>query len=196
MPDSSLSQQLQANYQRMRSGDPAAREEFFQQACGRLMALARKIKRDFPEPGKLVDTGDVLSDAYLRLHRSLQQVDPPTLKLFFGLVALKIRQVLLDLCDRVKHPNFVVAHGEDSDSLRLEPIQSTMDPQKLVGWSDFHRCVNELPEDEREVVDLIWYHDLTPPEAADILEIDATTVRRRWRKARLSLAKSIGLSTG
>lgn len=57
---------MQTAYDRMRLGDTTAREEFDRLAYGRLMALAREIKRDFPGPEILFDTEDVLSDAYLR----------------------------------------------------------------------------------------------------------------------------------
>jgi RNA polymerase sigma factor (sigma-70 family) len=52
--------------------------------------------------------------------------------------------------------------------------------------------VEHLPEDEREVVGLIFYHGWTQAEAAELLGVDARTVRRRWRSACLRLSEELG----
>lgn len=44
-----------------------------------------------------------------------------------------------------------------------------------------------LPEEEREVVNLLWYEGMSQPEAADLLGISSRTVLRRWHAARLKL---------
>ncbi|MFO0844469.1 MAG: hypothetical protein U0797_19080 [Gemmataceae bacterium] len=40
------------------------------------------------------------------------------------------------------------------------------DPQRLAGWSEFHAAIEKLPAEEREVFDLLWYHELPQAEAA------------------------------
>jgi DNA-directed RNA polymerase specialized sigma24 family protein len=39
------------------------------------------------------------------------------------------------------------------------------------------------------VVDLLFFNDLTQLEAAGLLGIDESTVKRRWARARVRLAK-------
>ncbi len=56
-------------------------------------------------------------------------------------------------------------------------------------WTEFHQQVEALPEDEREVFNLLWYGELTQAEAAEILGIAVRTVIRRWQAARVRLYK-------
>jgi RNA polymerase sigma factor (sigma-70 family) len=56
----------------------------------------------------------------------------------------------------------------------------TVAPRKS-GRSAFHAAVEQLPDAEREVVELTFYHGLTQPEIAELLGVDERTVRRRWR---------------
>ena len=40
---------------------------------------------------------------------------------------------------------------------------------RLIEWTNFHDQVDNLPEEQRKVFDLLWYKGLTQPEAADVL---------------------------
>jgi DNA-directed RNA polymerase specialized sigma24 family protein len=75
---------------------------------------------------------------------------------------------------------------------RFEAVEATRDPTKLAEWVDFHETIDTLPEPEREVFDLLWYHGLSQDEAAGVLEVDVRTVKRRWRAAGLSLHATLG----
>jgi RNA polymerase sigma-70 factor (ECF subfamily) len=51
-----------------------------------------------------------------------------------------------------------------------------------------------LPDEEREVVNLLWYDELTQEEVATVLNVSLRTVKRRWQSARLKLAEALGSS--
>ncbi len=56
-----------------------------------------------------------------------------------------------------------------------------------------------LPEKEREVVDLLYFHGLTQIETATLLGIAERTVRRHWTIAKVKLfegLQSLVLNTG
>ena len=57
----------------------------------------------------------------------------------------------------------------------------------LAAWGEFHRQVRELPAEEREVVDLLFYQELAQAEAAALLHVTVRTVQRRWQAALLKL---------
>jgi RNA polymerase sigma-70 factor (ECF subfamily) len=57
------------------------------------------------------------------------------------------------------------------------------DPGDLERWTAFHEAVDGLPEEEREVVGLLFYHGLTKEQAAALLDVSERTVQRRWRAA-------------
>src|SRR5205807_6264914 len=62
----------------------------------RLIRVARKLLGSFVRVRVEEETAGVLNDAYLRLHSSLEDVKPQTVREFMGLAALEIRRTLLD----------------------------------------------------------------------------------------------------
>ena len=50
-----------------------------------------------------------------------------------------------------------------------------------------HDHISDLPEDEREVVGLLFYQGLSQAEAAAVLGVAKRTVQRRWQAALLKL---------
>ena len=69
--------------------------------------------------------------------------------------------------------------------IAAEASDLTHEPSRLAVWTEFHRQVADLPEEDREVFDLLWYQGLTQAEAAAVLGISERTVSRRWISARL-----------
>ena len=65
-----------------------------------------------------------------------------------------------------------------------------------VAWDRFHALVEALPPEEREVVDLLFVHDLTQEEAAQVLDCSLRTVKRRWQSARIRLQQAIEQGDG
>jgi RNA polymerase sigma-70 factor (ECF subfamily) len=72
------------------------------------------------------------------------------------------------------------------------PGVSSLDPQRLAEWSELHEQISQLPDGQRELFDLLWYGSLSQEEAADLLQISARQLRRRWREARLLLHDRFG----
>ena len=66
------------------------------------------------------------------------------------------------------------------------------DPAVLVEWAELHDHVAQLPDEEREVMDLHWYHDLSQKEVAALLGVSERTVKRRWVAAKARLAARLG----
>jgi RNA polymerase sigma-70 factor (ECF subfamily) len=187
--------QLQALIERMRAGVPSARDELIGRSYGRLTALARKMLWTFPRVRAFEDTSDVLHDAVPRLLRALEAAPPSSPADFFRLAARQIKWELQDLIERYyspKGPGGNEVSGRRNGTRGSGPPlgdwpDTTQDPARLALWREFHAQVEALPEDEREVFDLIWYQGLTRAEAAQVLGVAEVTVRRRWMAARLRL---------
>jgi DNA-directed RNA polymerase specialized sigma24 family protein len=64
-------------------------------------------------------------------------------------------------------------------------------PASLLEWLEFHQRVEALPEQEREVFDLLWYEDMKQKEASEVLGVKLRTLKRRWQSARLILARTM-----
>ena len=201
MADSpSLTQQIQGWIERLKRGDKSAREGLLQCACDRLDRLTRKMLRDYPRVHRWEQTGDVLQNASLRLYRTLEEIIPQDAREFFRLAALNIRRELLDLVKHYcgpqgqdyNHATWHAAGNTKTEPEHFQPSTEDEDPARLAAWSDFHKQIEKLPEEEREVFDLLWYQGLTQAEAAEVLEVSERTIKRRWQAARLALFQALG----
>jgi RNA polymerase sigma-70 factor (ECF subfamily) len=188
---------IQKCLDRVTAGDSTARDELLEHACRRLDHLARKIFSDFPKLKRWVDCEDVLQNAFIRLRRALGTGTPASPREFFRLAALQIRRELLDLTRQFYGPQGTGANHSSWDGPSPEPIpanDSSMDPARLAEWTEWHDAVANLPEEEREVFELMWYHGLSQPEVAGVLDISLRTVKRRWQGTRLLLHEHLNPS--
>jgi RNA polymerase sigma-70 factor (ECF subfamily) len=183
---------------RLQAGDLAARDALFTCAGDRLRVLAHKMLAGYPRVHRWEETDDVLQNAMLRLYRTLQDVPPRTVTDFLRLAALNIRRELLDMAKKYYGPLGLGAHHAtqppESDHTRElhEPAgEQSLEPARLAAWSEFHEQVERLPEEEREVFDLLWYQGLTQAEAAELLKVNERTVKRRWQSARIKLHEAL-----
>ncbi len=180
---------------RHRAGDASAREGLIRLAQSRFAALARAMLRRHPRVHRWEQTDDLLNAALVRLHRSLADVRPETVRHFDNLAATQIRRELIDLARSYYGPEGAGAnhHTDGTDpGLRLAEIgDRSGPPETLEGWMAFHEAVERLPAEEREVVGLLWYRGMTHAQAAEALGVATRTVQRRWASARLLLQDAL-----
>lgn len=190
--DSSL--RLQTLLDRANHGEDAARRELINAAYDRLLILTRHIfHKDFAYLHHRHNTQSVLHEAILRLLRtSSERVQWNTAAEFFRFSAVLIRRELIDLLrhHRTRAREQAVGWTEEGTEVSeaAPPVAANADPVDAAMWTEFHEKVMELPEEERAVVDLYWYHGLSQAEIASLLGIHEKAVSRRWLSARLRLA--------
>jgi RNA polymerase sigma-70 factor (ECF subfamily) len=194
-PRSVDTRQLHEWLDRARAGDRSAREELLRSVAVRMERLASKMLGRFPNVQRWAETCDVLQNALLRLLRALGEVRPDSMRAFFGLAAEQLRRELLDLTRHFTRANNTWVGGRapdgDSQSPAPEAAATAEDPAELELWEHFHESVLLLPADDREVVNLLYYHGLTQPQAAEVLQVNERTVRRRWRAACIGLQQRL-----
>jgi RNA polymerase sigma-70 factor (ECF subfamily) len=192
--------QIQRLVERLQAGDVQAQNELLRRTGNRLEQLARSMLHRFPGVRRWEQTGDVLQNATLRLLRALERVRPESTRHFFNLAAEQIRRELLDLVRhyRRRHgPGANHANGGPADRIHAAANVSDLpDPADeaadLERWQAFHTAIGELPDQEREVFELVYYHGWTRVQIAALSQVDERTVRRRWRAACLRLGESLG----
>jgi RNA polymerase sigma factor (sigma-70 family) len=191
---------LQRCLDRLHGGDEAARRELFNHAGERLTQITRTMLRDYPRLKRWEQTDDVLQNALIRLLRALQTVTPASLRDFYRLATLQIRRELIDLVRHyfgpegrgAKHAtNRIKKESGDSVPPPYEPADPADEPSRLAAWGEFHEQIEHLPDDEREVFDLVWYQGLSHTEAAELLGVSVKTVKRRWQAACLRLHEAL-----
>lgn len=192
--------QLQRCLDRLHGGEEAARQELLNSACERLTQITRTMLRDYPRLKRWEQTDDVLQNALVRLIRALQTITPASLRDFYRLATLQIRRELIDLVRHHFGPEGGGArHATDrmeKDSADSAPplherADSADEPSRLAVWREFHEQVERLPEEEREVFDLVWYQGVGHTEAAKVLDVSVKTVKRRWQAACLHLHEAL-----
>ena len=184
---------------RLNRGDSSAREELLHHSSRRLEHLVRKKLRGFAQVRRWEETTDVLQQVLIRLCRALEQVQFKDAKHFFALSSSLIRRELIDLKRHyygaegggAHHATDVYNPADTGPGAAAGAGTDTLDPSRLAEWTEFHRQVEALPPELKEVVDLVWYQGLEQQEAATLLGVSSKTVSRRWREARLTLGASL-----
>ncbi len=181
---------LDRQLERLRSGESDAINGLLSHASARLEHLTRKMLAGFAQVRRHEQTDDVLQNAYLRLTRALSDSPPNDLQHFFRLAALQIRRELIDMARKYsgkKELSLQAADDEEGTPGAFDPGERTNDPRRIAEWTEFHRCIAELPEKEREVVDLLLYNGLSQQDAAEVMQVDVRSIKRYWQRARLAL---------
>lgn len=192
--------QIESAVDRLVGGDPSARKELIQITCDRLTRLTRKMLKDFPTVRRWEETDDVFQRAAMRLWKSLEEVQPTSARHFLNLAALQIRRELIELSRSLQGPH---GHARNHDSVAngvdetqsnapLDAASDTYEAKRLASWSEFHQCVQNLEDDERETFELIWYQGLSQENVAQLLKVSQKTVSRRWQKARRNIYELLG----
>ena len=191
------SSQLQLWIDRLAEGDGSARDALIEVACERLRVLSRQMLTG-DRMRRFEQTDDVLQEALVELHKSLKTARPATVREFLSLAAFHIRRTLARMARHYFGPLGEGTHRAEqvhsSPWSRKNGDVSAVDSStasRIVGraerWLCVQRAVAELPEALREVTELVWFHGLTQRDAAEVLQISYSTLRRRWLRARLAL---------
>jgi RNA polymerase sigma-70 factor (ECF subfamily) len=195
---------LQGWLDQLRQGDTSRGDEvraaILAHAGQRLEQLARRMLRKFPHVGRWEQTGDVLQNAMLRLHRALDTVQPESPQRFYGLAATQIRRELIDLArhhfgpegEAAHHHTDAIATGDGPpEGLLAHASDTTGEPATLIAWAEFHEQVEALPEALREVFNLLWYEGMNQRDAGAILNVSERTIKNRWRDAKILLRERL-----
>ncbi len=156
-----------------------------------LLNLTRLMFHKYPMLMRWEQTDDIFQNAMIRLHRALKVVNIESEKHFLNLAAVQIRRELLDLVRKYKAEcSFAAHHHTDSLNPLVEGgliALQTSQENDLEKWTEFHQMVDKLPQEEKDVVDLLWYQSLDQAKASELLGISNRTLRRRWQSARIKL---------
>lgn len=182
-------------FDRLAAGDTTATNDLLIHFKDRLHRLAKKMFRNESRLPGLYQTDDVDQGAALRLVRAIQEEKPTTPLHFMRLAAVCVRRELCDLVrkeygrDADRENVFANQPGKQDEhhELLAELADSGDGPATRAGEKDLnktvHEKVQELPDPEREVFDLIHYWGHPHQVVADRLGVSASTVKRRWYDA-------------
>jgi RNA polymerase sigma factor (sigma-70 family) len=175
MTDTSI--QIQRLLDLHQAGSESARQALLEHSVTRLRDLAHRMFRRYTDLHSLDETDDVLQQALIRLYRALAEIRPATIRAYFGLAARQVRWVLRDLARKYAAAKSVCYTGMSVPG--EGPLDGGESASEFLTWSLFHEKIERLPEDEREIFDLLFYQGLSQAEAAHMLNVSVRTVKRR-----------------
>jgi RNA polymerase sigma-70 factor (ECF subfamily) len=169
--------------------DPIIRA-LLDRAVGRLELLcASMLSRSYPRltlPPLNLEADEVLGGVVERLLKAMRAVRPRTVRQFFALANQHMRWELNDMARRLDEQPAAVELDEG-----MVPAPASSSSVLTPGGRRILEAIAGLPEDEREVLDLVRIQGLTPAEAAEVLGVSARTVQRRLNRSRVLLAKEL-----
>jgi RNA polymerase sigma factor (sigma-70 family) len=129
---------------------------------------------------------ELLSGVVERLLKAMRSVHPQTVRQFFALVHQHMRWELNDLARRLDEQPTLV----ELDDKRVPAAPSSGSVLRPNGRRML-QAIDQLPEDEREVFELLRIQGLTQVEAAEVLGVCPKTVQRRLNGALMLLGKEL-----
>ena len=178
---------------RLAAGDLSARDRIIELCSDRLRTLAHRMLAKFPNVRRWDDTDDVFQTAALRLHRALGQLPVESPRSVMALAATQIRRELIDLARKHAGPeSYAANHGTN---VMPRPgagtghggryVDQASDPEtSLDRWTLFHETIEHLPDEQREMFQLVWFLGADQKTIAQLLDCSERTVKTRWREVR------------
>jgi RNA polymerase sigma-70 factor (ECF subfamily) len=160
------------------------------QAVRRLQMLCTHLlHRSYPRltrPPLNLQCDELLDAVVERLLKALREARPATVKQFFALASQHMRWELNDMARRFDEQP---ANVELREEVMPAPASSgsglSQDARRMLA------AIEGLPEDEREVFDLIRVQGTTMVEAAQVLNVSTRTIQRRLNRGLVLLAERL-----
>jgi RNA polymerase sigma factor (sigma-70 family) len=155
------------------------------------MICSRLLYKEYPRltRGPLnMQPEELLGAVVERMIKAMRVVHPQTVRQFFALAHQHMRWELNDLARRLDERAATVGLSELAAQPPADPTttSASIEMRRILG------AIESLPEDEREVFQLVRLQGMTKPEAAEVIGVSAKTVQRRLNRSLLMLSKTLG----
>lgn len=147
--------------------------------------------RSYPrltKPPLNLQADELLSAVVERLLKAMREVHPQNVRQFFALANQHMRWELNDLARRLDSEACAV---ELRESLVGAP-DDTGESHLSTGTRRILDAIEGLPEEEREVFDLVKIQGMNQAEAAEVLGVSTKTVQRRLVRCLTLLTTKVG----
>ena len=175
------------------AGREAAKTGLLEASIEHLRDVAQRMLGRFPQVRRWDETDDIVQNAAIRLHRALAAVVPNDARHWMALIAVQVRRELLDLARRHASPdshaqqhetNVAQIDGREVEKIALAETSDIDTLDSLASWAQLHDIAAGLPDEDRELFDLVWYVGATQDEIAALWGCSPRTVRRRWEETK------------
>jgi RNA polymerase sigma factor (TIGR02999 family) len=168
---------------RARGGDDDAVDALFVRVYEELRHLAHKVRQNDAENS--LNTTALVHEAYLKLVRT-EPVSWESRLHFFRVAATAMRHVLVNSARaRIALKRGGAVHPV---SFREEVHGRSISPETVIEIDDALTRLAGISQRKAQVAECRFFVGLSVEEAAEVLDISPTTVKRDWRAARAWLA--------
>ncbi|WP_086929468.1 ECF-type sigma factor [Agarilytica rhodophyticola] len=163
--------------------------EIYSAVYDQLKALARKqLQQSWSN--NTISTTVLVNETYLKLIKS-QKLEITNRAHFFAIAATAMRQILINYAEQKK------AQKRGGDWLQVTYqetlIQSQHKLETLLAVSEAVEQIRSIDTRLAELIELRFFAGLTESEIAEIFGVNERTLRRNWAKAKMLLAKALGI---
>jgi RNA polymerase sigma-70 factor (ECF subfamily) len=129
---------------------------------------------------------EMLSAVVERLLKAMREVQPQNVRQFFGLANRHMRWELNDIARRLDEQSAVLGLQESG-------VQAPMSSGSVISVNTRRmlEAIESLPEEEREVFELLRIQDMSYAETAQVLGVSESTVHRRLNRGLVSLEEKL-----
>jgi RNA polymerase sigma-70 factor (ECF subfamily) len=136
--------------------------------------------------GDGIEAEDAAQETFWRAYQNLRRYDPQ--RSFITWLLSIAAHYCIDQQRKRKHPVYPI-----DDYMEETAPDPAPNPEKAVGQLDedryLHQLLNQMPAQDRAVLVLRYWHELSEEEIALSLEMTVSAVKSRLHRARLQLAK-------
>jgi RNA polymerase sigma factor (sigma-70 family) len=183
---------------RLTAGDQTARHDLIMRAYFRLEKLILLQMRNYKRLEAHMESGEVRNDVIARSMKAIDEVRFDSVCRYIRFLSMLIKRELVDRVRKIYGPrgegaNRAPAINRDNPSTfheaNVDPAdKSDLNPARQAEVHELYDKMNALPEELRDVVDHLYFAELTQEEAAQSLGISRSEVHRRWVRARSKLS--------
>ena len=166
--------------ERLRCGEPAAAQEFFDRYS---MRIQRFILHALG-PGAEADAEDILQDTFMALAEALPFFRGQS-SLFTFACAIAHRKTASFIRTRARRGELMRDHT-------LEAVRSIIDPPVDLDLPDLKNALASISAEHREVLILKYVEEMAVGEIASVLTLSEHAVESRLARARTALIKAMG----
>lgn len=185
---------IQLGLDALNARQPDALEKLFTACRNRLRLMITVMMFRYSRLRRWIEHEDVLQEVEVKLLKALQSLEVTTTRSFLGLAATAIRRQLIDLIRKYRHHFQLESPGFDAAANgrpNVHPGLASL-PSSLEGpWEEIelHELVQKLPDDLREVFELIYYHGMSHLEVARHLDLSISTSKHKFHDAKRLLGQ-------
>ena len=160
--------------ERVAQGDRSAFLELYDRHVSRVFALATRML------GDRASAEEVTQDAFLKLWTRARAFSPTRGALLTWLLTIARNNALDRIRLEARRPALVEASLSDLEDGRPD-LQAPGSGSEEARWRSLRFALAELPDGQRQVIELAYYQGLTHSQMAEMLGLPLGTVKTRLR---------------